>query len=608
MTPRVRTDRAILALALRSAAAVCFVTFVFRDAEAQRTPAPQPPVRPATRPAAPSHLKLDIARGESLIFRASGKDYAALDSVRVVHLLNGRLVPARDVTARISRSRGGGRWVELRASRSAPGVVHRIEGLQGRSVKVVFPIALDVKIARRGSPILATARSTEVSTAVFGPDKIAATVASRLAVAAPKRFFVEEVYRHDKYRVPLSDLVPIPGLENDGPGGPYKPGSGTIGVAVPNTQVHALVPESLGIVGSTLEIHGSELPHTQCEVRLGSTVLVLESKSSTKIVARLPSSPITADLIFVRTSDNAQAVLADDYVVQAATAPKAFDGFDAAATTRTWKHAYLLSLLSWIAYTSESSVEGHASTWGLTLSKPMIDETTWFFADPGTVAATGSTQACVLHNSNAVIVAFRGSTTENWAQDWIDNDLDFFPIPKPTWGLTTILHHGFHEAMSVAYGDVLARIQPLMSGRKLWITGHSLGGAVALLTAFRLEHETTINVQGVHVFGAPSVGNGTWAGIFADKVSNVHRWNLEQDPVPFLLPAPAFFHVGTVNNLYADGDETLDDPLLLGYTPGPSTPNDLLVVHMNYWNRLLEELEENDPEAATGLPEPPSGN
>lgn len=557
--------------------------------------------RPRAAPRAPTHLQLDLARDEAIIFRASGKGYSEIDSVRAVHVLSGRLVPSREVTARISPMRHGGRWVEVRASGSAPPIVHRLEGLRGREVKVIFPIALDVKLGRRGPPSIASAAA--LSKLVFR-DSVSSAVASKLKVSAPARFLVKEAYLDDRYRVRLDELVPIPGLEGKGPG-IHKPGAGTIGIGTPNTQVHTLIPESLGIAGATLRIEGQELPHMQCEVRLGSTILALESASPTEIVARLPATPITADLVLVRTSDGAEAVLAEDYIVQAEDAPKAFDGFDANATTRTWKHAYLLSLLSWIAYQSESTVEGHASAWGLTLSEPVIEKTTWFFADPGTGTASGSTQAYVFYNESTVLVAFRGSTTANWAQDWIDNDLDLAPLPKPTWGLTTILHHGFYEAMAIAYDDVRTRIQPLLTNRKLWITGHSLGGAVAVLTAYRLERETELDVQGVHVFGAPSVGNGGWAAAFASEVSNVHRWNLERDPVPVVLPWPAFQHVGTRNNLYANGSHELDDTTAFGYVPGPSAVNDLLVVHMNYWNRLREELEEHDPTAAAVLPEPP---
>ncbi len=72
--------------------------------------------------------------------------------------------------------------------------------------------------------------------------------------------------------------------------------------------------------------------------------------------------------------------------------------------------------------------------------------------------------------------------------------------------------------------------------RPLWITGHSLGGALALLAAWRLQR-SFIPVHQVYTFGAPMIGNAVAAEAFHEEFANkIFRFVDEEDLVP-LLPA-----------------------------------------------------------------------
>ncbi|HUG72505.1 MAG TPA: lipase family protein, partial [Steroidobacteraceae bacterium] len=262
--------------------------------------------------------------------------------------------------------------------------------------------------------------------------------------------------------------------------------------------------------------------------------------------------------------------------------------------------AYLLSLLSWLAYADGDVAVTQAAAWGLTIGpNDVIDVDTPYFA-----GMSGNTQALILSNANTVFVAFRGSTDESYFQDWLDNDLDVAPQPAGNWGSGVVLHHGFAEAMAIAYPAVKARIAPhIAAGKKLWITGHSLGGAIAKLTAYKLRHEDNIFTQGVHVFGAPPVGNTNWVTMYNSKVPSTYRWNIEHDPIPLIMPPLAFAHVGVRNNLYTNGEVMLGDTLVFVYVPSPASIENLAVTHMSYWCRLHEEVGQHVPNAA--LPPPP---
>ena len=88
----------------------------------------------------------------------------------------------------------------------------------------------------------------------------------------------------------------------------------------------------------------------------------------------------------------------------------------------------------------------------------------------------------------------------------------------------------------------------------------------------------------------------------------MQRWNLENDPIVALMPPPAFAHVGRNNNLYANGQHTLNDSTYFIYVPSPIILYDLPVTHMGYWCRMYEEFLEHNANVGVTLPSPPEGS
>lgn len=539
--------------------------------------------------------QIDLIAGQTLVIRLDAAATRNLDSVAIVTTSSGRIVSAPGVTATLSAPRDGARWLRITARADAPKTVVQAHGVARGQFSGVIPVAVRVvETPPRGirpPPSTQWSRTVTVSRSEalkqVTPYRAISKPLTQLSREAPL-VTVELGSLYGNVRSPdQRDLMNVGVVEV---------------VTHPNTQVTGIAPENGATTGGELVISGTELP-AQVGVRLANGNLSILSASPTTIRARLPNQPVAGPLVLVRQSDGAEAVLDDNYPVTApSTAPLLFDGFNSTATSFDWKNAYLLSLLSWLAYADSSIAASQAASWGLTLGPgAYIDVGTPYF-----IGSSGSTQALVLYNDATVFVAFQGSTTGDYFQDWLDNDFDVNPQIANHWGLGVVLHHGFAEAMAIAYTPVLNQIQPLLTGgRRLWITGHSLGGAVAVLTAYKLRHENNISTQGMQVFGAPPVGNLVWSQVFASKVGNVQRWNLQQDPVPSLLPPPAFAHVGSNNNLYTNGNHQLNDSTYFIYLPNPSSLNDLMVTHMNYWCRLHEEVAQNQPAAAQGLPPPP---
>jgi hypothetical protein len=119
------------------------------------------------------------------------------------------------------------------------------------------------------------------------------------------------------------------------------------------------------------------------------------------------------------------------------------------------------------------------------------------------------------------VAVFRGVTgLRTWAYA-----LDARPVRAPRGGV----HRGFHRALGLLW----PRLQPwLKSIPGPWFfTGHSMGGALALLAAAR--HPP----QAVYTFGAPRVGDAAFMARLAPLAH--HHLVTPCDPVPHLTPPTA---------------------------------------------------------------------
>ena len=72
------------------------------------------------------------------------------------------------------------------------------------------------------------------------------------------------------------------------------------------------------------------------------------------------------------------------------------------------------------------------------------------------------------------------------------------------------------------------------SDRPIWITGHSLGGALALLAAWRFKRKF-VPIHQIYTYGAPMVGNPQTAeAIDRELPDRIFRYVNVPDPVPKL--------------------------------------------------------------------------
>ncbi|MCI0379653.1 MAG: lipase family protein [Gemmataceae bacterium] len=165
-----------------------------------------------------------------------------------------------------------------------------------------------------------------------------------------------------------------------------------------------------------------------------------------------------------------------------------------------------------------------------------IDTLLYFASPDGSVRGfTAKTDACVL-------LVFRGSDD---VLDWVRN-LDFAQVDAHGGRV----HRGFYFTMDTIWSEMNQRLNQLLpsplrgegSGVRgnlpLWITGHSLGGALATLAARRLAD--TFPIAGVYTFGQPRVGDPDFVDAFPEEPPH-YRFVNNQDVVT-QVPMRWFFN------------------------------------------------------------------
>ncbi|KAL6762402.1 Alpha/Beta hydrolase protein [Haematococcus lacustris] len=103
-----------------------------------------------------------------------------------------------------------------------------------------------------------------------------------------------------------------------------------------------------------------------------------------------------------------------------------------------------------------------------------------------------------------------------------------------------------HKEAGVEAGGGATLGMGRQAGRRLWVTGHSLGGAMATLTALGLKRQG-YNVAGLYTFGSPRVGNAGFSRLFRDAGlwTRSYRFVNEDDAVPQVpLTVMGYAHVG----------------------------------------------------------------
>ncbi len=221
----------------------------------------------------------------------------------------------------------------------------------------------------------------------------------------------------------------------------------------------------------------------------------------------------------------------------------------------SFTNAYALVQAASIAYQNAAAIESQAIAWNFPKMK---------FLDSGT------TQGYLMANEQAIVIAFRGTEGKN-RKDWLTN-LNFDRIPTDQGDI----HEGFSRAVDRIWQDLWLNLLKFRTAQQpIFITGHSLGGALATLTAFRLVSAGQA-VHALYTFGSPRVGDRTYRQHF-DVALGDRTFRIVNDEdvvakVPF--KAMGYCHVGAKYQFDSQGK--------LWTTP----------ISQNFLDRLQDEVED----------------
>lgn len=231
---------------------------------------------------------------------------------------------------------------------------------------------------------------------------------------------------------------------------------------------------------------------------------IVQIRSSVKPATSAPpgTSAATKTEAAVATAPSARSVIRS-----AEASVESLDdlgGFDAKTYGYSPLNIYWSARLSKLAYVTETAlIDAELEDWGA----------------EGVLLDFKHSQCIVARTPQAAFLSFRG--TETNVQDWLsDANVSF---KDPAWDADAgyEVHSGFDKALDVIWNDeddfvgieaTLRKMRVFEQKVPIWLSGHSLGGALAALASLRLSHVLAEKgyeniIGGVHTFGQPRVGD-----------------------------------------------------------------------------------------------------
>lgn len=212
-----------------------------------------------------------------------------------------------------------------------------------------------------------------------------------------------------------------------------------------------------------------------------------------------------------------------------------------------WKIINSLAIGSGLAYANDSTVSKHAKAFGFEASQ---------------IVKSGSMSAIVLSNKRCVVLAFRG-TDMNSLRDW------FVDLRATTDAVKYgRVHKGFYRAwLGLRRGVVDALKAHGAADKIFWVTGHSLGGALAGLYAYSETFERLLfkgpRIARIATFGQPLFGDDELSDLMRKEF--LGRYFRVVNGVDIVATVPFWLkHFGSLVWFHHDRVEYLPDTKLFG--------------------------------------------
>ena len=212
--------------------------------------------------------------------------------------------------------------------------------------------------------------------------------------------------------------------------------------------------------------------------------------------------------------------------------------FEAGATSYSKINAWWLAELCRLIYRQgPDEVEGAPGpSRKEVLARVNLDEVDFF--------NEGDTEAALVKTTGSSDVQYAALVLRgtNDPRDWLTN---FKVIPKD-WAVGGLVHKGFAKALDLVRDKVTASLDKnVPSDCPLFITGHSLGAALATLAA------SLRRPRALYTFGSPRVGDNDFGKTLSGV--NVFRVVNNRDVVTTVPPPLPFHHAGELHYITHEG-------------------------------------------------------
>jgi hypothetical protein len=220
-------------------------------------------------------------------------------------------------------------------------------------------------------------------------------------------------------------------------------------------------------------------------------------------------------------------------------------------------------------------------------------------------------EAAVINAPKAIFIVVRGTDRSgnersgfryNW-REWYGTDFPFNPM-APGNGIQGLVHKGFWMSLRENIrADILDQVKDILAatpGKKVWITGHSLGGGQSQLLGAYLKAKG-VPIQGIYTWASPRVGNTDFTNWLNSSSgvgrTRIQRFDFGEDIITMVPWEPLFGNAG-IRNYYKDVESLARNASEWGIRPPGNTCHHY---HAWYLNSAWNQLDDN---GRSGLPTP----
>lgn len=147
-----------------------------------------------------------------------------------------------------------------------------------------------------------------------------------------------------------------------------------------------------------------------------------------------------------------------------------------------------------------------------------------------------------------VLILFRGTddVTNVRFAEWKGTDFNLKKVYSDSILNHAKIHKGFWESFDLIKTDLLTLLEEIGAKNKsIWLSGHSLGGAMAILSGTYLQN-SGYSVANIYTYASPrGIGDKNFAFLSDSLLPNrIHRFEYYLDPIS-IMKTPGYKDVGT---------------------------------------------------------------